>query len=114
MRLREAKAWLSKKGVRDLEPVPLNCDQLNKVSYFLNPLFIRPYSPRKPSRRSRSWQTISPRTKTPTHSRRPSSKAFHAKPFFYQPMRNIGCLRSLSRWAIVSRWSRNRAAFIWL
>ncbi|KAF7374113.1 5'-3' exoribonuclease 1 [Mycena sanguinolenta] len=29
-RVREAKAWLKSKGVRDFEPVSLSCDQLNK------------------------------------------------------------------------------------
>ncbi|EJD45961.1 hypothetical protein AURDEDRAFT_63788 [Auricularia subglabra TFB-10046 SS5] len=32
MRLREAKSWLSKQGVRDFEPVALSCDQLDKAS----------------------------------------------------------------------------------
>jgi 5'-3' exoribonuclease 1 len=30
-RVREAKAWLKSKGVRDFEPVSLFCDQLTKV-----------------------------------------------------------------------------------
>jgi 5'-3' exoribonuclease 1 len=31
-RLREVKAWLKSKGVRDFEPVSLFCDVLSKVS----------------------------------------------------------------------------------
>ena len=31
-KVKEAKAWLSTKGVRDFEPVSLFCDQLAKVS----------------------------------------------------------------------------------
>lgn len=30
-RVKEAKAWLKSKGVRDFEPVSLFCDQLTKV-----------------------------------------------------------------------------------
>ncbi|KZV90588.1 hypothetical protein EXIGLDRAFT_616721 [Exidia glandulosa HHB12029] len=30
MRLREAKAWLAKQGIKDFEPVPLSSDQLSK------------------------------------------------------------------------------------
>lgn len=28
---KEIRAWLATKGVRDFEPVPLHCDQLDKV-----------------------------------------------------------------------------------
>ena len=28
---KEIRAWLANKGVRDFEPVPLHCDQLDKV-----------------------------------------------------------------------------------
>ena len=28
---KEIRAWLANKGVRDFEPVPLQCDQLDKV-----------------------------------------------------------------------------------
>jgi 5'-3' exoribonuclease 1 len=31
-RVKEAKAWLKSKGVRDFEPVSLFCDQLTKVT----------------------------------------------------------------------------------
>jgi len=30
-RIKELKAWLVAKGVRDFEPVPLNCDKVGKV-----------------------------------------------------------------------------------
>jgi hypothetical protein len=30
-RVKELKAWLGEKGVRDFEPVPLNCDKVGKV-----------------------------------------------------------------------------------
>jgi len=30
-RIKELKAWLVAKGVRDFEPVPLNCDKVAKV-----------------------------------------------------------------------------------
>lgn len=33
-RLKEIKTWLKNKGVRDLEPVSLFCDQLTKVCMF--------------------------------------------------------------------------------
>jgi len=32
-RVREIKAWLNTKGVRDFEPVSLFCDHLSKVIY---------------------------------------------------------------------------------
>jgi Exoribonuclease 1 Domain-3 len=32
--VREIKSWLKSKGVRDLEPVSLSCDQLSKVRTF--------------------------------------------------------------------------------
>lgn len=38
MRLREAKAWLAKQGIKDFDPVPLSSDQLSKVILHLAPL----------------------------------------------------------------------------
>jgi hypothetical protein len=32
-RVRELKAWLVAKGVRDFEAVPLNCDKVGKVGF---------------------------------------------------------------------------------
>ena len=38
-KVREVKTWLSNKGVRDLEPVSLFCDQLDKVRVLV-PAFL--------------------------------------------------------------------------
>ena len=35
-KVKEAKAWLGDKGVRDFEPVSLFCDQLAKVGFVLH------------------------------------------------------------------------------
>lgn len=37
-RIKELKAWLVAKGVRDFEAVPLNCDKVGKVRSWLNPV----------------------------------------------------------------------------
>ena len=36
---KEIRAWLATKGVRDFEPVPLYCDQLDKVHSRPEPLY---------------------------------------------------------------------------
>ena len=38
-KVREVKTWLSNKGVRDLEPVSIFCDQLDKVRVLV-PAFL--------------------------------------------------------------------------
>ena len=35
-RIKELKAWLVEKGVRDFEAVPLNCDKVEKVGSWVN------------------------------------------------------------------------------
>jgi hypothetical protein len=52
-RVREAKAWLKSKGVRDFEPVSLFCDQLTKVSLHRRLERHRPISDRPLGNRHR-------------------------------------------------------------
>lgn len=56
-RARELKAWLVAKGIRDFEPVPLNCDKVGKVGSYIRLVPIRShltFECRRQSRKSRS------------------------------------------------------------
>ena len=59
IRVKELKAWLVAKGVRDFEAVPLNCDKVGKVIPSIMPFLFRFLTSdgRKPLRKSRSWST---------------------------------------------------------
>lgn len=82
LKMREVKNWLQSKGVRAFEPVSLFCDQLKKVRRIKRVPWhvIKPSYYRIPSRRLKLLLTALQASSLETPSKKPSSRAFLAKP----------------------------------